>query len=76
MKAAHHRTTEEISMTPDEQDFYLVLLSKLEYPWNTVDIYSISACFGFDLKGMHTFSGVLSAMRTALQNQTHFAQNE
>lgn len=55
-------------MSDDAYDFYSLLMDRLERPWHTVDIYSISACFGFYSRGLKVFSGVLSAMRRALTN--------
>ena len=55
-----------------EKNFYAQLTEKLRHSWKTVDIYSISACFGFYSRGMQTFSAVLSAMRTALTNPHPF----
>lgn len=59
-------------MATDNKDFYSELKEKLEHSWETVDIYSISACFGFYSKGMRTFSDVLNAMRKALANPEPF----
>jgi hypothetical protein len=59
-------------MAADDQDFYSQLTEKLRHSWTTVDIYSISACFGFYSRGMRTFAEVLGAMRTALTNPDPF----
>jgi hypothetical protein len=54
-----HRLAEELT-------FYDYLISELDQQRDSVDIYSISACFGFYSQGMSVFSSVLSKMRNAL----------
>src|SRR5262249_43162110 len=44
----------------------------LSREWTSVDLYSISACFGFYSQGMRVFSDALKAMRRALTNPEPF----
>ena len=61
-----------LKMPGEEQDFYSQFREKLKHPWRSVDLYSVSACFGFYSKGMRTFAEVLGSMRTALVNPDPF----
>ena len=55
-------------------DFYEALIERLQPQWETetLDFYSISACFGFYSRGMKVFSRVLDALWQALQNPDPF----
>jgi hypothetical protein len=48
-----------------ELRFYDALLSRLEHPARSIDLYSISACFGFYSRGMKVFADVLRALSRA-----------
>ncbi len=49
-----------------EPTFYDHLIDRLTEQRDSVDVYSISACFGFYSQGMQVFSKVLVAMLNAL----------
>jgi len=51
---------------PAQLKFYEALIHRLQQPAKTLDLYSISACFGFYSSGMKVFSDVLQALRTQI----------
>ncbi len=66
MSASENRTE------PRAPRFYEALQARLERPARRLDLYSISACFGFYSQGMKVFADVLRALRTAVKTPEPF----
>src|SRR5690349_5901847 len=49
-----------------EPRFYEALLVRLKQPSRAIDLYSVSACFGFYTRGMKVFADVLRALELAV----------